>query len=358
MFPAVKDELMRNICKAVGLTYTSRALYETQAQIIKVRKVVTDLLQAASNEGKQLDQNLANEKRQMQQRLESEWGENSAKNHEVADEISAICNNVVVNKVQQMFRPTGSIRAHYQDKIEGLSSMDEVGQLCEEMPRALANDIASQWKSIMEDAQDHVSSLLNSQLSRVDEMLYGEVSSGNTHIDLQELSFSQKLSSYRNKFYEGAFVGTVASLVCPPLAPIIAIGAAVWSWIGGNSQRKENELKKNKANLRDNLSKMLDQLYSQLLDVQAGQTRSVVGEFVYQLKKTAEKIIANKINDQKQQMARQLEDLQRQAQKSIEEKRQEIGMLSANLKEWNALVPKTKELSDSFVQIESALTSE
>ena len=103
---------------------------------------------------------------------------------------------------------------------------------------------------------------------------------------------------------------------------------------------------------------MLDQLYSQLLDVQAGQTRSVVGEFVYQLKKTAEKIIANKINDQKQQMARQLEDLQRQAQKSIEEKRQEIGMLSANLKEWNALVPKTKELSDSFVQIESVLTSE
>ena len=78
----------------------------------------------------------------MQQRLESEWGENSAKNHEVADEISAICNNVVVNKVQQMFRSTGSIRAHYQDKIDGLGNMDEVKQLCEEMPRALANDIA------------------------------------------------------------------------------------------------------------------------------------------------------------------------------------------------------------------------
>lgn len=117
-------------------------------------------------------------------------------------------------------------------------------------------------------------------------------------------------------------------------------------------------MKKNKAYLRDNLSKMLDQMYSQLLDVQAGQTRSVVSEFVYQLKKTAEEIIANKINGQKRQMAKQLEDLQRQAQKSIEEKRQEVGTLSENLKAWNALVPKTKDLSDSFIQIESALTSE
>lgn len=358
MFPAVKDELMRNICKAVGLTYTSRALYEAQAQIIKVRKVATELLQAASDEGKQLDQNLSNEKRQMQQRLESEWVKNSAKNHEVADEVSAICNNVVVNKVQQMFRSTGSIRAHYQDKIDGLGNMDEVKQLCEEMPRALVNDIASQWKSIMEDAQDRVSDLLNRQLATVDDMLYGGVSSGNIHIDLQKLSCSQKLNNYRNKFFEGAFVGTIASIVCPPLAPIIAIGAAIWGWITGDPKNKEDELKMNKANLRDNLSKMLDQMYSQLLDVQAGQTRSVVSEFVYQLKKTAEEIIANKINGQKQQMARQLEDLQRQAQKSIEEKRQEVGALSENLKAWNALVPKTKELADSFIQIESALTSE
>ena len=57
-------------------------------------------------------------------------------------------------------------------------------------------------------------------------------------------------------------------------------------------------------------------------------------------------------------MAKQLEDLQRQAQKSIEEKRQEVGTLSENLKAWNVLVPKTKELADSFIQIESALTSE
>lgn len=358
MFPAVKDELMRIICKAVGLTYTSRALYESQAQIIKVRKVATELLQAASDEGKQLDQNLANEKRQMQQRLESEWGKNSAKNREVADEISAICSNVVVNKVQQLFRPTGSVRAYYQNRIDGLGNMDEVKQLCEEMPRSLTNDIASQWKSIMEDAQDRVSDLLNSRLSTIDEMLYGEMSGGNTHIDIKELSFDHKLGNYRNQYYAGGFLAFVGSMVCPPLAPVLAIGAAIWGWIRGRSKTAEDLLNSNKANLRDNLLKMLDQLYSQLLDVQSGQTRSVVGEFVYQLKKTAEATIANTIDSQKQQMARQLEDLQRQAQKSIEEKKHEVEVLSANLKEWNALIPKTKELADSFIQIEKILTSE
>lgn len=358
MFPAVKDELMHIIFKAVGLTYTSRALYESQAQIIKVRKVATELLQAASDEGKQLDQKLADDKRQIQLRLESEWGENSAKNRQVADEISAICSNVVVNKVQQMFRPSGSVRAYYQNRIEGLENMDEVEQLCEEMPRSLTNDIASQWKSIMEDAQDRVSDLLNNRLSSIDEVLYGGNLNANTQIYIKELSFDHKLGNYRNQYYTGGFLALAGSIVCPPLAPVLAVGAAVWGWFRGKFINKEDELKKNKANLHENLSKMLDQLYSQLLDVQAGQTRSLVGEFVYQLKKTAEKTIANTINSQKQQMVKQLEDLQQQAQKTLEEKKHEVEVLCANLKKWNALIPKTKELADLFVQIEKVLTLE
>ena len=146
------------------------------------------------------------------------------------------------------------------------------------------------------------------------------------------------------------------SIVCPPLAPLLAVGAAVWGWFRGKFRNKEDELKKNKANLHENLSKMLDKLYSQLLDVQAGQTKSVVSEFVYQLKKTAGTTIANTINSQKEQMNKQLEDLQQQAQKTIEEKKHEVEALSANLKKWNALIPKTKELADMLIQIEKVLT--
>lgn len=356
MFPVVKDELMYIICKAVGLTYTSRALYESQAQIIKVRKVATELLQTASDEGKQLDKNLANDKRQILQRLEGEWGENSAKNHQVADEISAICSNFVINKVQQLFRPTGTVRVYYQNRIDGLENMDEVEQLCEELPRSLTNDIASQWKSIMEDAQDRVSDLLNNRQSSIDQMLYGGNLNTNTQIDIKELSFDHKLGNYRNQYYTGGFLALTGSIVCPPLAPVLAVGAAVWGWFRGKFRNKEDELKKNKANLHENLSKMLDKLYSQLLDVQAGQTKSVVSEFVYQLKKTAGTTIANTINSQKEQMNKQLEDLQQQAQKTIEEKKHEVEALSANLKKWNALIPKTKELADMLIQIEKVLT--
>lgn len=356
MFPVVKDELMYIICKAVGLTYTSMALYESQAQIIKVRKVATELLQTASDEGKQLDKNLANDKRQILQRLEGEWGENSAKNHQVADEISAICSNFVINKVQQLFRPTGTVRVYYQNRIDGLENMDEVEQLCEELPRSLTNDIASQWKSIMEDAQDRVSDLLNNRQSSIDQMLYGGNLNTNTQIDIKELSFDHKLGNYRNQYYTGGFLALTGSIVCPPLAPLLAVGAAVWGWFRGKFRNKEDELKKNKANLHENLSKMLDKLYSQLLDVQAGQTKSVVSEFVYQLKKTAGTTIANTINSQKEQMNKQLEDLQQQAQKTIEEKKHEVEALSANLKKWNALIPKTKELADMLIQIEKVLT--
>lgn len=358
MFPAVKDGLMRIILKAVGLTFTSRAICESQNHIIKARKVVTDLLQTASNEGKQLDQQLAQEKSHLRQRLEEEWGSNSARNREVADEISALCSNVVVNRVQQMFRPTGSVRTYYQNRIEGLADMDEVKQLCDEMPRSLANDVAMQWRSIMEDAQDCVSSLLNNRLASIDATLYGEVAGNYGQIDLKELSFDDKLGNYRNQYYTGGFLAIVGSMVCPPLAPILTIGAAIWGWLRGKSKNDEALLKKNKANLQNNLLKMLDQLNSQLLDVQPNKTRSVVGEFVYQLKKTAEKIIADTVDGQKQQMAKQLEDLQKQAQMSIEEKKQEIVALNANMKSWNAFIPKMKELADALKQIENALADE
>lgn len=355
LFPAVKDELMHIIFKAVGLTYTSSALYESQAQIIKVRQVATDLLQAASNEGKLLDLHIAQEKKNLQQQLEKEWGESSARNRELANEISALCNNVVINKVQQMFRPTGSIRMHYLRKIEELSNMDEVQQLCDEMPRSLANDIASQWRCIMENAQDEVSELLDDRLSSIDEMIYGGIHGNTNQIDLKELSFDHKLGNYRNQFYTGSFLALVGSMVCPPLAPILAVGAAIWGWIRGKSRNDDDLLKKNKANLQENLMRMLDQLNSQLVDVQSGQSKSVVGEFVYQLRKTAEKTINDIIVEQKCQMSKQLEDLQEQAQRSIEEKKHEIEFLNANLKLWNDLIPKTKKLTDSFVQIENVL---
>ena len=356
MFPAVKDELMRLIFKAVGLTYTSTALYESQAQIIKVRKVVTELLQIASDDGRQLNQTLAQEKKQLQERLEKEWGENSAKNRKAADEISAICSNVV-NKVQQLFRPTGPVRASYEKKIDGLSDMDEVKQLCKEMPRSLTNDVASQWKSIMEEAQDRVSELLNRNLSSLDEMMYGSIDGNRAAINSVELSFDRKLGNYRNQYFSGAFVAMVGSWICPPLAPVLAAGAAIWAAIRGKFKNKEDELNQNKNHLKTELSRMLDKLYSELLDVQAGP-RSVVNEFGYQLKQAAEKAFNDAIDKQKNQMKRQLEDLQAQAQKSIGEKKQEVEGLSANLNSWNALVPKTKELSDLFVKMEQELTSE
>lgn len=355
LFPAVKSELLHIIYKAVGLSYTSRAIYESQSQIIKVRKVITDLIQVASDEGKQLAQQLAQEKRDVQQRLEREWGEQSAQNKQVAEDISAICNNVVVNKVQQMFRSTGSIRTYYQNRIEGLSDMDEVKELCEEMPRSLTTDIASQWSSIMDDAKDAVSALLNEKLSSINNFAYGNVSGVSSDIEVRSLSFEEKLGNFRNQFFTGNFIAVVAGTICPPLAPILAIGAQIWAWLGGKTKNDEQVLKKNKANLQAELGKMLEKMSSQLLDVQPGHVRSTVNEFVYQLKKAAEASIAETVNKQKEQMRQQLADLEGQSNMSVEEKKQEVQVLTQRLKSWNELVPVTKGLTDQFVEIEKVL---
>lgn len=356
MFPTIKDELMHIVLKAVCLTHNAKSLYESQAHIIKVREVVKGLLDAANSQGQQLDYRFREEKIQLQQRLESEWGGQSARNREIADEITAICNSVVINKVQQMFRPTGSIRAFYQSRIDNLTDMEQVEKLCHEMPRSLANDIASQWNSIMEDAKETVSGMLGKELSSVEEMSYEEIHNGSSGLDVKKLSLDVRIGNYRNQYFTGMFLTTIAVTVCPPLAPIVAVGAAIWGWLRGDSSNREQQLQLNKNNLSQKLALMLDEINRQLMDVLPGNTRSVVNEFVFQLKKASEKAISETVNNQKEQMRKQLTDMEQQAMKSIEEKKQEVQNLTNLMNSWQSLVPQTKELTELYSQIEQSLT--
>lgn len=353
MFPAIKDELMRMITKAVSLTHTSFALYESQNHIIKVRTYINDLLKASIETGQQLDQQFKNEKIALQTKLQHEWGAGSAQSRQLADDVTRVCNNVS-NRVQQMFRMTSPIREHYINKIKYLSSMDEVEAMGKTMPQSVANEVAAQWESIMSDAEQEVTALISDASTNIDAISYGNLVGTTTQINTVRLNSKQKLACFRNDFYGNAFLGMLVSIVIPPLGPIVALGKSILDFFTGGTV-KETEIERNRVHLREELGKLMDRLNSQLNDVSGGRNRSIVNEFTYSLKTVAEQALANSVANKKQEMQNQLLAYESQARKSIEEKKRECEALKVELAKWNELVPSLKQMCELRENIEKAL---
>ena len=349
MFPVVKDELMAMIVRTMAMSHTSIALYESQGQILKAKTAITDLLKTTAEEGQHLDRQFRENKLAKQQELQDEWGRNSRQTNGIANKISDIC-NIVSNRVDQMFRLTSPIREHYVSRIEAITSMDEVERMCESLPSSVTNDIIQQWESIMRDAVNEASAILQNAISDIDRTSIDDVSA--TNFETLKMTPSQRLNNIRNVVGTGVLATGIVTIVFPPLGIVAGIGSAVWAWIAG----KDDKVQRNKANLKQQLNALMDRIYHALKDARDYNHVSVVNEFVGNLKRNAEEAIQNAVNAKKQEMNEQLRDLEEQAQKSLAEKRAECERFKADLESLNALIGQTKELCNLRESIEKQIS--
>lgn len=348
MFPVLKDELMSMIVRAVVLSYTSNALDESDVHILKTKTVISDLLKTAAEEGQNLDRQFRASKLAKQQELQDEWGENSRQTRLLTEKVSNIC-NIVGNRVDQMFRLTSPIRERYISLIDGITSMDEVEEMCGSMPSAVTNDIVQQWNAIMRDAMDEVSAILQNAVSDIDRISIDDAVS--TEIDTLKMTASQKLNNIRNVVGTGVLATGVATLIFPPVGLVVGACSAVWAWMAG----KDAKVQRNKANLKTKLSEQMDKIYHALKDARSSSQVSVVGEFVGNLRSYAEKTIQNAMESKKEEMKKQLENLERLASKEVSEKRAECEQFKADLIIWNNFAAKAKEYGALWDTIEKRL---
>lgn len=295
------------------------------------------MLNATADEGQELDRNFKERKIAKQQELKEEWGKNSSQTKNISDQISTVC-NIVNNRVDQMFRFTSPIREEYISRIDAITTMEEVKELCRTLPSAIANEVAQHWDSIMRDAINETSAILNNAMSDIDRFaLDGNNANG---ISTLELTTSQKLGNVRNILGTGLMATSVAIFLCPPIAPVVAVGAALWAWIAG----KNDEVLRNKNNLKAELNKILDRISHTLKDARSHNQPSIVGEFIGNLKQNVERVLQESVDTKKREMEKQLEDLEEQARKDIGQKRVECESLKSELAELNKLVQTTNSL--------------
>lgn len=84
----------------------------------------------------------------------------------------------------------------------------------------------------------------------------------------------------------------LATIVFPPLGIVASIGSAVWAWMAG----KDDKVQRNKANLKQQLSELMDKIYHALKDARGYNQVSVVNEFIGNLKRSAEETIQNAVS--------------------------------------------------------------
>lgn len=349
MYPILKDELMSMIVRAVALSHSSVGLYEAQGQVLKLHGSISDLLKAAAEEGKNLDQKLRSGKQAKQQELQEEWGNNSKKTKDTLSAIGNIC-NIVNNRVDQMFRMSSTIRQQYISRIDAINSMAEIRSMCNDLPSAVSHDVAQQWESIMHDAVNETSAILQTAVSHIDRTSL-DADSDLASVDMLEVTSSQRLNTIRTVIGTGSMGVLVGTIVFPPIAIVAGIGAAIWAWIAGT----QNEIQRNKSNLKQKLNELMDKLCGSLKDARDGNRLSVVGEFVYNLRQNAEETLQKAVDAKREEIQNQLKNLEEQAKKGLAEKREECMILQTDLRQCNDLVAKAKVLGTLKKQIEDKI---
>lgn len=357
-FLEVKEELMRMIFRGVGILRTGQALSEAANQVTKCKGFIDDMRKACVVDNQKEQAKIAERKIQQQQKLQASWGANSQQRQDALNEINAICASVT-SRVQQLVSPLGSIYKEYEEKINRLSTMDEVRRMGNHMAEEVANDVSSQWQSIANQTSMRVAAVLSSVSANIGNIGISSIEGTNDLISVQDLSFMEKMHCWRSATFVGGIGMTLASSIgafaVPIIGPIVGIGLLIGSWLFGRNQEDSNQVERNKVYYKQKLAELLGDLSVKLLHVQGNNVHSVVGQFTYDLSKNAQEAINSIVQNKKTQMQKDMEDFERQVKADTDAKRRDEAMWCSVMKEWEPIVDELKQLIAIRKQIQQSL---
>ena len=357
-FLEVKEELMRMIFRGVGILRTGQALSEAANQVTKCKGFIDDMRKACVVDNQKEQAKIAERKIQQQQKLQANWGANSQQRQDALNEINAICASVT-SRVQQLVSPLGSIYKEYEEKINRLSTMDEVRYMGNHMAEEVANDVSSQWQSIANQTSMRVAAVLSSVSANIGNIGISSIEGSNDLISVQDLSFMEKMHCWRSATFVGGIGMTLASSIgafaVPIIGPIVGIGLLIGSWLFGRNQEDSNQVERNKVYYKQKLAELLGDLSVKLLHVQGNNVHSVVGQFTYDLSKNAQEAINSIVQNKKTQMQKDMEDFERQVKADSDAKRRDEAMWSSIMNEWEPIVDELKQLIAIRKQIQQSL---
>lgn len=339
----VENLLMRTIYRAVGLLRTDNALSVTVNYVNRVNKYVADVLHSCMDDQKSIQHRLEEGKKRLQENYKEDSGEIVRKRNEIVHEISGICNSAS-NRVNQIFSQTGEVWNIVLSSIDKISSSDDAKRLCNSLPQAISNEVAAQWEIISEDLQTQVYTSL-SEINVTMDHVYCEDFKGDYSLSAPQLTKSEKVNVFTRGFMGLSMGSAIGGLIGSFFGPVgTAIGASLGAALGGTATGTTANIDFVKASMRKEISAMITKMRSDLLDVPRGSRSSKVGNFANNLLNSATSAIDGMIEDRRNQIQEELDELTRRCQMDIQSKQQEMNKWLGIQGRWNRETERLREL--------------
>lgn len=346
-FPEVKDELIKMMFRGVGILRTGLVLNEASNYVNKAQNIIDDMLKVCVVDNEQEQRVINERKRSQQERLQSDWGQQSRLRQAIIAQIGSICGRIQED-ARRLVSTSGPIYQEYHAKIKALKNLDEAAKLGKTMGQEVINDVSSQWHSVAQQAENQVAIVLSNANTRIGNIGYGNVGGTTGKLEVQELSALETINCWRGAAVFGsvstALAAAVGAFAVPVIGPIIGVAVGLVSWLFGKSKTQANEMERNKQNFQQKLSELMSDLSVKLLHSNEG-SRSIVGQFAYDLDKNAKEAIQSIFERRICQLEREIDDIERQARADIEERRRASALWNRAKQDWDYI---TRELQEEF----------
>lgn len=347
-FPELKDELIKIMFRGVGIHRTGLALNEASNYVNKAQVIIDDMLKVCIVDNEQ-EQSVINErKRSQQDRLQRDWGQQSQMRQNFIAQVGSICGRIQED-ARRLVSTSGPIYQEYLAKIKALKNLDEAAKLGNTMGQEVVNDVSSQWQSIAQQAENQVAIVLSSANTQIGNIGYGSVGGKAGILKVQELSALETINCWRGAALFGsvstALAAAVGAFAIPVIGPIIGVAVGLVSWLFGKSKTQANEMEHNKQNFQHKLSELMNELSVKLLHSNDG-SRSIVGQFAYELDKNARGAIQSIFERRLSQLEREITDIEQQARANIEERQRASALWNKAKQDWDFITSELqKEIS-------------
>jgi soluble cytochrome b562 len=244
--------------------------------------------------------------------------------------------------VRQLVSINGPVYKEYEAQIEALHSMAQVEEISKTMPQSVVNDVSMQWKNIATLAESKVGAILSSVSAQIGSIGTKSIWTSSSNVEVRELSVLESLKCYLSPTGIGigsALLLEAAGAFAIPIAPIIAVGIALVSWLFGRGKSSATELQENKKIFRQKLTELMNELSGKLLKVDDGTKHSVVSQFTHDLNQNAQRVVQEAFERKEQEMKNDISRVERQAREDLESKKRAE-------KEWTGL----KNSLDSIIE--------
>lgn len=336
----VENLLMRTIYRAVGLLRTDNALSVSVNYVNKVNKLVSDMLQSCMDDQKNIQQRLEEGKKRLQENFKEDSGEIGRKRNEIVREVSAICNSAS-NRVNQIFSQTGEVWNIALSSIDKIKTSEDAKRLCSSLPQAISNEIAAQWDIISEDLQTQVYARL-SEINVTMDHVYSEGFNGSYSLNVPKMTTSEKINVIARGSIGLGIAQTIGTALLTPLIGPLAV--AVTAGICAATTAAATAIDTTKSSMKREISSMITMMRADLLDVKPGNRFSKVGSYANNLLNAATSAIDEMIEERKNQIQEELDELTRRCQMDMQTKQQEKNKWLEVQGKWNKETEHLREL--------------